>query len=270
MRPRIRVIKGLSLSYCERRSPGIGVLLIHGNSSCKEIFAKQTSALTAMDLGIVIPDLPGHGCSARSRTPRSTYSFPGYAAILHALMSELGYRAYHVIGWSLGGHIGIEMMSRYGAVKSLLLSGTPPVTLDPVGIAAGFNWTPATSLAGKRVFTQGDAIRYVRAMMGTRLASPTHLATAVRTDGDARHWMVRNGMCGVGADEVRTVAEDDRPLAVVQGASDPFVRTDYLARLSYKNIWTGAPVFVDAGHAAHWQAPTVFNRNMTEFLRYTN
>ncbi|MCK1707731.1 MULTISPECIES: alpha/beta hydrolase [unclassified Bradyrhizobium] len=271
MRSLVRVIKSLRLSYCEHKSSrGTAVLLIHGNSSSKDVFAKQVPPLCAGGYSFVIPDLPGHGSSARSETPRSTYSFPGYAAVLHALMGELGHRSYHVVGWSLGGHIGIEMMARYGAVKSLLVSGTPPVSLDPDGIAAGFNWTPSTALAGKRVFSREDAIRYVRAMMGARLAPAQQIETALRTDGDARHWMVRNGMRGVGADEVRTITEDDRPFAVVQGASDPFVRTDYLARLPYKNVWTGAPVFVEAGHAAHWQAPGVFNGNMMEFLRAAN
>lgn len=267
---RTRAIRGLRLGFFERKAGRTGILLIHGNSSCKDVFAKQVRSLCETELSIVVPDLPGHGSSERSKTPQTTYSFPGYAAMLHALMLELGYRSYHVVGWSLGGHIGLELLARHRAVRSLILSGTPPVVLDPQGIAAGFRWTPATALAGKRTFSRDDLVRYVHAMMGTRRALPKQIETAANTDGNARLWMVRNGMSGVGTDEVLTVANDDRPLAIIQGASDPFIRTDYLTGLSYKNIWRGSPILIDAGHAAHWQAPAVFNTHMREFLNYAN
>jgi pimeloyl-ACP methyl ester carboxylesterase len=185
-------------------------------------------------------------------------------------MSKLGYRSYHVFGWSLGGHIGLEMLARYQEVRSLVLTGTPPVRLNPNGIGAGFRWTPSTALAGRRRFSQDDCRRYVRAMMGTNRAPRDHLSAAAATDGNARFWMVRNGMAGVGADEVETVGTDNRPIAIFQGASDPFVNIDYIGRLAYRNIWQGRPILLDAGHAPHWQIPTTFNRHMREFFDYAS
>ncbi|WP_198031663.1 alpha/beta fold hydrolase [Bradyrhizobium sp. Ec3.3] len=242
--------------------------MIHGNSSSKEIFARQFWALEDAGFGVVAPDLPGHGESDWSRTPQRTYSFPGYAALLHGLMTRLGYRSYHVIGWSLGGHIGLEMLAQYREVRSLALTGTPPVRLNPEGVGAGFRWTPSTALAGRRRFSSDDCQRYVRAMMGANRASQDHLKVAAETDGNARYWMVRNGMAGVGADAVETVGTDDRPLAILQGARDPFLRIDYVEALRYRNIWKGRPVLIDAGHAPHWQVPATFNGHMREFLKY--
>lgn len=265
-----RRVKGLRLAFLEKKAPGVGVLLIHGNSSSKHVFAKQIPALGAMEFSVVIPDLPGHGGSEHSRMPDRTYSFPGYANVLHSLMNELGYPSYHVVGWSLGGHIGLELLARYSAVRSLLITGTPPVSLNFESIQKGFRWTPSTALAGKKAFSRDDAIRYVRAMMGTRGAPPDQLQTALSTDGNARYWMVRNGMAGVGADELRVVAEDKRPLGIIQGRYDPFIRTEYLASLPYRNIWSGEPILIDAGHAAHWEAPATFNQYMKGFLNYAN
>ncbi len=96
--------------------------------------------------------------------------------------------------------------------------------------------------------------------------------TPVRQHGDgrARYWMVRNGMQGVGADEMSALQEDGRPFAIIQGRTDPCVRSDYLAGLLYRNISTGTPVFIDAGHAVYWHAPTVFNVKMRHFLRYVS
>ncbi|RXH28939.1 hypothetical protein XH99_14115 [Bradyrhizobium nanningense] len=267
MLSRRRVIEGLRLGVLESAPSSVGVLLIHGNSSSKEVFAGQFRALQTAGFGVVAPDLPGHGESDWSRTPRKTYSFPGYAAVLHGLMTRLGYRSYHVIGWSLGGHIGLEMLARYREVRSLALTGTPPVRLNPEGVGAGFRWTPSTALAGRRRFSSEDCQRYVRAMMGTNRASTGHLRAAEGTDGNARYWMVQNGMAGVGADEVDTVGADDRPLAILQGAADPFLKIDYVEGLRYRNIWKGRPVLLDAGHAPHWQVPATFNRHMREFLK---
>lgn len=268
LRLRERSIRAHRLSVLTGSPAPIGVLLIHGNSSSKTAFAAQFDTLTRMGFCVVAPDLPGHGQSAWSNTPCATYSFPGYARILHELMAEFGFKTYHVIGWSLGGHIGLEMLARYGEVRSLLLTGTPPVRLNPSGISAGFRWTPSTALAGRRRFSDDDCRRYVRAMMGCPRASEQHLSAALCTDGNARKWMVRNGIAGVGVDEVVTVETDERPIAIVQGARDPFVNLNYLSELKYRNIWTKKPVLINAGHAPHWQVPTTFNERMKEFLSH--
>ncbi|SPP92876.1 alpha/beta fold hydrolase [Bradyrhizobium vignae] len=250
-----------------RRASKVGVVLIHGNSSCKEVFSKQFRDLAKTDFGIVVPDLPGHGASDDSDRPSTTYSFPGYSRTLSALMRQLGYSSYHVVGWSLGGHIGIEMLASDQAVRSLLITGTPPVRLTPAGAAEGFRWTAATALAGRRRFGRDEVCRYTTAMMGARLDDRSHLwRMASRTDGNARYWMVANGMAGRGMDQVDAVARSDRPIAVVQGTGDPFLRIDYLERLPVKNLWQGRPVLIEAGHAAHWQSPRVFNEAMMEFL----
>ncbi|MGY3404141.1 pimeloyl-ACP methyl ester carboxylesterase [Bradyrhizobium sp. GM5.1] len=264
-------IRGLRLRICERKAGPVGVLLIHGNSSCKEVFSAQISALAGSGLSIVVPDLPGHGGSDNSTSPWSTYSFPGYAETLRSLMGALSYRAFHIIGWSLGGHIGVEMWARYQEVKSLIVCGTPPIRLNIDGVGEGFNWTPTTALAGRKRFGSDDTRRYVSAMMGRSLPNHHHLSRmAARTDGNARLWMVKNGLAGRGVDEAYAVSEIDRPIAVIQGASDPFIRIDYLRRLRFANLWTGAPVFIDAGHAAHWEAPSAFNPLMIEFLKHVS
>jgi pimeloyl-ACP methyl ester carboxylesterase len=261
------LVDGFRLRLLHRRAGRNGILLIHGNSSCKEVFSKQLKELSKTDLGIVVPDLPGHGASDDSNRPSSTYSFPGYAKILSGLMRALRYESFHVLGWSLGGHIGIEMLASNPAVGSLLISGTPPVRLNPEGVGQGFRWTGVTALAGRKRFTPQDVRRYTRAMMGTSFGDDHHLSRMVRrTDGNARYWMVANGMAGCGADEVDAVSISDRPIAIVQGSADPFLRLDHFDRIRFGNLWKGRPVLIEAGHAAHWNAPRAFNEAMTEFL----
>lgn len=271
MLPRTCVIDGQKLCFLHRRAGRTGILLIHGNSSCKEVFARQFGALAKTQFGIVVPDLPGHGQSGDSARPSSTYSFPGYARTMTRLMGRLGYQRFHVLGWSLGGHIGLELWALDPSVKSLLITGTPPVRLNPQGVGEGFRWTGTTALAGRKYFWPDDARRYVNAMMGATLPFGHHFSRmARRTDGNARMWMVTNGLAGRGVDQLEAVASVRKPIAVVQGRADPFLRLEHFDRISFANLWRGRPHLVEAGHAAHWTAAKAFNAAMMEFLTRSN
>jgi pimeloyl-ACP methyl ester carboxylesterase len=247
------------------------VLLIHGNSSCKEIFFNQIDYLRKRGHTVVVPDLPGHGRSEDAASPSTTYSFPGYAFVVGRLMAQLDIREYHVVGWSLGGHIGLEMWYANPNVQSLLITGTPPVRLSAAGAALGFKETAVMNLAGALVFGPADVEAYGTAMLGSPPDRRLRVArTIARTDGKARHWMVRNGYAGIGTDEVMAVRRCRRPLAIVQGKNDPFVNIDYLHNLKYCNLWLNRPVIIEAGHAPHWQRPSLFNRYMRDFLNHVD
>ena len=260
-------IRGICISSYYLRLYRAPVLLIHGNSSCKEIFSNQIGALRRLGHTILIPDLPGHGESANARTPRSTYSFPGYADILSGLLDRLELDRCHVVGWSLGGHIGLELWHRDPRIASLTISGTPPIKLSPEGVSRGFLPSSVMDLAGARIFDEQDVLAYGSAMLGHRLDRRTRLARMIaRTDGRARYWMVKNGLAGYGIDEVEKVRRCRRPLAIIQGRRDRFVNIDYLNGLTYRNLWLHRPVLMNAGHAPHWEQPRIFNSYLSRFL----
>ena len=245
-------VHGISISSYYHRSPRTPVLLVHGNSSCKEIFKNQIDALSRLGHTVLAPDLPGHGESANSRTPRSTYSFPGYVDILTGLLDRLEIDRCHVVGWSLGGHIGLELWHRNPRMASLTISGTPPVRLSSKGVSEGFVASSKMDLAGTRDFDEHDVSAYGTAMLGQRLDRRTRLARMIaRTDGRARFWMLKNGLAGCGIDEVKAVRDCRRPLAIIQGRRDPFVNIDYLQGLAYKNLWLDRPVLIEARSEEH-------------------
>jgi pimeloyl-ACP methyl ester carboxylesterase len=261
-------IRGISVSSYHHRSPRTPVLLVHGNSSCKEVFKNQIDVLKKLGHTILAPDLPGHGESSNSPTPRSTYSFPGYVDILTDLLDWFEIDRCHVVGWSLGGHIGLELWHGDPRIASLTISGTPPIRLGPEGLSQGFLTSPVMDLAGARVFDESDVRAYGTAMLGHRLDRRTRLARMIaRTDGRARFWMLRNGLAGRGIDQAKAVRSCRRPLAIIQGTRDPFINIDYLHGLTYKNLWQDQPVLINAGHAPHWERPRDFNRHLSRFLR---
>jgi pimeloyl-ACP methyl ester carboxylesterase len=260
---------GLGISALVTSGWRTPVLLIHGNSSSGNIFSHQIAELKRMGHPAIAPDLPGHGRSDNARDPESTYSFPGYAAALRGLLQSLNVSRYHVLGWSLGGHIGIEMWYADPGALSLLVTGTPPVSLSPAGAARAFNVTPVMNLAGLENFGLEEVKAYGSAMLGEPLDGRSQLARTIkRTDGKARHWMMKNGLAGVGIDQVSAVADCDRPLAIVQGNRDPFVNIPYIQGLKYTNLWLNKPILIESGHAPHFQEPKLFNSYLRDFLQH--
>lgn len=247
------------------------VVLLHGNSSCKEAFTKQLAALQHAGYGILVPDLPGHGASDNAVDPRRTYNFPGYADAIASLVDQLDWSDYTVIGWSLGGHVALELMATDTRINGTMIVGTPPVRPCPEALHEAFLATPDMDLAGKPDFDTDDARTYVTRMLGIDEDPPAHLlAAALRTDGRARAMMIESALAGTGNDARQLVTKSTTPLAVLHGAREAFVRLDYLTSLEYRNLWrSGIQVFECDGHAPHWTNPLAFNTLMLAFLAET-
>lgn len=256
------------ISYMQSRPEGPAVLFIHGNSSCKEVFAKQFSDPALADYRLVAIDLPGHGASEDAPDPEATYHFGGYAEMAEQVIEALDLGAPHVFGWSLGGHIGLEMVGRGTALKGLMISGTPPVTPDPASLMAAFNIDPqAENLTGKRDFTEEDAVAYATHTSNVDgVLDPHFLAMCRRTDGRAREIMFGAAVAGKALDECEIVASMTAPLAIVNGIDDPFIRPEYFDGLTYGSLWEQGVVRVEgAGHAPFLQRPDIFNRLLAGF-----
>jgi pimeloyl-ACP methyl ester carboxylesterase len=136
-----------------RISPGRrgAVLLAHGNSMCKEAFDRQFDSPLATVYRMIAVDLPGHGASERSALARdSSYTLGGLADALLDVLAALDASDAIVCGWSLGGHVALEMMCRSALLGGAFLVCAPPVAPGPDALAA-FKPDPALELAGARV-----------------------------------------------------------------------------------------------------------------------
>ena len=245
------------------------VLMLHGNSSCKAVFTHQIAFLRAKGATVIAPDFPGHGASANARQPERTYSFPGYAAVIGELLDTLGFGRIDILGWSLGGHVALELMAHDERIQSVMIVGTPPGRPGPEAMAEAFKNSAVMDLAGKREFTPADVVAYGSAMLGghDRL-HPDLLRCLERTDGTARYHMVRNGLAGIGVDQRHLAESSETPLAVVHGAEDPFVRLDYLKSIDFRCLWSGEIIVLDkVGHAPHWERPDMFCPLLWQFLQ---
>lgn len=244
------------------------VVFLHGNSSVKVVWANQLEAVHRQGHSFLAPDLPGHGESEDSASAERTYSLPGYSAVISRLLDALRWDCVDVVGWSLGGHIGLQLLATDRRIRSLLIVGTPPVAVGAKSLREAFYESAEMNLAGKAKFGPEDAWAYGSAMMGGREHLPAELLGWIRrTDGAARAHLFASALRGVGVDQKELVETVDKPLCVVHGEMEPFVRLDYLYSLRYRALWEDRIfVIANAGHAPHWQRPSVFNSILLKFL----
>ena len=261
---------GATLAVSESGGTGPAVLLIHGNSSCKEVFRNQMQGPLGATYRMIAFDLPGHGASSDATgDPASVYTIPGYAALAVELMEEkLGIDRYAVLGWSLGGHIALDMLTKTDRVAGLMISGTPPAGKHPGALDEAFLPSEHMGLAGQNVFSEAEAEAYARATAGVNAPYEAFLGEAVRrTDGRARENMIGAFAMGVGESQQKIVAENPTPLAIVNGADEPFANNEFTKAQSYANLWEGqVHLLPGLGHAPFWEAPASFDPYFERFL----
>lgn len=240
------------------------VLLIHGNSSCRSVFQRQLDSPLSRGRRLIAFDLPGHGQSSDAPDPIRTYTLTGLADAAIELLERLGISEVIVLGWSLGGHIGIEMMQRFPGMKGLIITGAPPVKRGRM--AEGFVALPQFGLAGRSNLSDEEVDRFAFAMFGT--PSEAFLQAAIkRADGRFRQILFQAAGGRDGSDQRRAVEMSSIPLAVVNGAEDRLINLDYIDSIPYANLWEARCHRLDgAGHAPFWHASPEFNALVERFL----
>ncbi|WP_419906345.1 alpha/beta fold hydrolase [Hoeflea sp.] len=256
------------IAITQSSGEGLPVLMIHGNSSCKEVFRNQLEGDIGATYRCIAMDLPGHGASGDAADAERTYSMPGYAEAAIELMGALGHERYAMLGWSLGGHIGLEMLAQTDAISGLMITGAPPVGRGEEQLSAGFLPSEHMGLAGQKDFSEAEIDAYARATCGVNAPFEPFLREAVaRTDGNARELMLGSFARGVGANQQKSAINAQIPLAIVNGADEPFVNNDFVSSLTYRNLWEEQVHLMEGiGHAPFWEAPDAFDTYLKRFL----
>ncbi len=246
---------------------GLPVLLIHGSGSSRQVFARQMQSELARQLRLIAIDLPGHGQSQDAPDPMRTYGVTGLADCLGEAMDKFGVRRFAVYGWSLGGHVALQMLATNPNIAGVMISGAPPVQAGTLGMLRGFHPSLDLLLASREVYSQRDIARFEALCFG-QSAIPAFGEAIARADGRLRNLFVKSLSRGEGADQRRTFENADVPVAIVQGARDPFVRLSYIAGLDAPMLLDGhINVIPGAGHAPFWERPDVFNPILRHFIR---
>ena len=264
-------IDGIKIEYWRVGTGSNAVVFIHGNSSCKEVFYEQLNTLNDANMSFIAIDLPGHGSSGNALNPQENYTIPGYAKFVAELMAKLDFVSYHVIGWSLGGNIAIEMAGQNSPMKGMVVMGAPPIGPGIKDVEKAF-LPSSLEATGKADLTDEELNEFVNAIYGTLKPIPNALhLTAKRTHGKAREIMIAHWMSGgPGHMQTQTVANWDQPITVVHGKTEPFVSLDYLQQTRWNNLWNDKVYVLDSvGHALFVESPEKFNEILVDFIDAT-
>ncbi|KAJ5741002.1 alpha/beta-hydrolase [Penicillium malachiteum] len=235
----------------------------------------MTSSSVTQDHRVIAMDLPGHGLSDNAPEPENAYTMRGYAECALHILDRLEVREFVVLGWSLGGHIAIEMIPLARVyqklkMKGMMLIGTPPSS-GAEQVTLGFfkkTKSPYMNLASQELFDAQDAYNYAVEATGLPFEEWQQVA-ALRTDGRARVIMFSAFASGLGVDQVTVIERETEVLiSVVNGNEDPFVNLDYTDGLRWGWLQGGRCIRLEGlGHAPFWQDVDRFEPILAKFLR---
>lgn len=255
------------IAITESDGKGLTVLLIHGNSSCKEVFKDQLQSELGHQYRLIALDLPGHGNSEDAERPESTYTMTGYADAALQVMAAVHQGPFAVVGWSLGGHIGLEMLAHTNSIVGLAISGTPPIGPDPEEMGHGFLPNPHMAFTGQELFSDDEAKIYARVTCGDRRYERFLEQAVLRTDGRARRVMMEAALSGQGVNQKHMAESTQVSLAIINGVEEALVNNEYVGSLAYSALWQDKIHLIEgAGHAPFWDQPARFNQLLAEFL----
>jgi pimeloyl-ACP methyl ester carboxylesterase len=88
---------------------GPALVLIHGMAG-SAVAWKHVLPSLARRFTVVVPDLLGHGASAK---PRGEYSISGHANVVRDLLAALGHERVTLVGQSFGGGVAMQLAYQY-------------------------------------------------------------------------------------------------------------------------------------------------------------
>jgi pimeloyl-ACP methyl ester carboxylesterase len=259
-----------AIAVCDSEGHGPAAVLIHGNSSSSRAFSRQLDGPLGKRFRLVAVDLPGHGGSDDARDP-SAYSLPGHARAVRTVVDALGLGDARFVGWSLGGHVALEMAPDLKTARGFMIFGTPPLRPER-GRHEAFLPNPAIRFAFQERIDRTEASAYLAAFFKPGFADipPFFLDDILRTDGRARSGLAANAANGGYRDEVAIVRELKVPLAVLHGAEETVVNGGYLGSVAMPTLWRGAVQTIHgAGHTPQWEAPEAFDALLGAFVAET-
>jgi pimeloyl-ACP methyl ester carboxylesterase len=249
-----------AMAVHESAGEGPALVLIHGNSSSSRSFSRQLDGPLGRRFRLLAVDLPGHGESDDARDP-SAYSLPGHARAVRAVVDALGLHEARLVGWSLGGHVALEMAPDLPQARGLVVFGTPPIAV-PAALSIAFRPHAATKFAFQESVVSSEASAYLAAFFRPGFADvpPFYLKDALRTDGRARSGLAATLPPGLYRDEVAIVRDLKVPLAVLHGEEEQLVNARYFASVPMPTLWRGAVQMIPgAGHTPQWETPEAFD-----------
>lgn len=256
--------------HCDSSHPTI--VFLHGHCTNKEFFDKQLKSPLFSHYRLIALDLPGYGESEPPKEPQKIYNFPGFASVVAEIIQRMQLKNIVIVGWSLGGHVALELTSTLSQLRGLLITGTPPIEISGAGLTKGFKALDQNILEcfGKENLSYEEAQLLATVSGYDYSKEKEFLVDAIlKTDEGAKTIYPRSIPLGIGQDEVKIVKEWPHPIAVIAGGQEIAINNSYIINeVEFKNLWENTVHIIQkGGHAVFMECPDEFNHIMQRFLQ---
>jgi pimeloyl-ACP methyl ester carboxylesterase len=250
-------LPGVRLRYEDTGGTGPAVVFLHAASGMCESWIDQQSAFTAAGYRCIFYDRRGWGQSLAAPTGPQ----PGNAAEdLHGLLAHLGVQSFHLVATAAGGVVAFDYALEHPqALASLVVADTISGVQDPEYLQVQHRMRPPAIdalpmelrelSAGYRGLNPEGMRRWIEIEHASLQPGETRLQQKPRAP-----------MTYARLETLRV------PVLLLAGEAD--LRTPpalmrlvaaHIPRCEFKTI-------PEAGHAAHWEQPDVWNRLVIEFI----
>lgn len=239
-------------------SSGRPVVALHGFTGSSVTMRPLTRPLTD-NRRVATVDLPGHGRSILDDA--QAYGFDHTVDAVARVIDQHGLGPSHVVGYSMGGRIGLGLTVRHPeCVASLALVGASPGLSDPAersarrraddeladdllehGLPAFVDRWMASPLFASQERLGADSLAAARAQRLTN--DPDGLAASLRGAGTGAQQSYWHDLAGI-----------DVPVLLLVGDEDPKFRAIAM-RMAAGLLRSAIEVVPEAGHAAHLENP---------------
>jgi pimeloyl-ACP methyl ester carboxylesterase len=258
---------------------GPPIILIHGITSSSATWEKVAGAL-AQRHTVLVPDLLGHGSSAK---PRGDYSMGAFASGIRDLVVALEIGPATVVGHSLGGGVAMQFTYQFPERSqrlALVASGGLGSDLHGFLRAATLPGSEVVIplLANDRVLSAGRAVGRALDRLGLRLGTDAlEIARGHASLGDSetRAAFVQTLRASIDPTGQRVRATDrlylatQLPLLILWGARDRIIPVAH-GRDAHDLVPDSRfEVFEGAGHFPHLDEPERFVATLEEWLATT-
>jgi pimeloyl-ACP methyl ester carboxylesterase len=245
------------------------LVLLHGLNDCHLTWKNVAPAL-ARDRRVLMPDLPGHGLSAR---PDASYELRWYAHVMARWLEALGLYAVDVVGHSFGGGVAqvmllecSERMQRLVLVSSGGLGREIAMALRLASIPAVVErlgqpfMGPGTRLAIKAT---GDVLSKQEVAQLCAINAQSGSARAfARTVRDIVDWRGQRYTFFQRSNELAQLPA----IAVFWGDRDAIIPPSHARALADHLEGLRVRLFEDCGHYPHHEHPDAFVKALHDFL----
>ena len=250
------------------------VLFVHGLGGQWQNWI-QNMPRVALERRVVTLDLPGFGLSPM---PSEPISIPFYARVVEELAQELGLGSVALVGNSMGGFVGANLVIDYPSrVERLMLVSAAGITTNNLFRAPAV--TLGRAAAAVMVYTSARHRQTARRPMGRVMALSLVARYPARLDADLAWEAMMKGAGKPGFNDAlranlvfdfrKRLPEIACPTLIVWGEDDAVLPVQDADE--YERLLPDARKLVmrDTGHVPMLERPGTFNDVLMEFLDET-